>query len=79
MRVRLGDPQIRKEHFRHLGVVMLTRVDDDVFVAPDGEGFGDWCQLDELRTGTDDADDLHRLCAPVSCTAECTLPVLWRH
>ena len=57
--VRVRNPQVGEEDVRHHRVVVLPGVDDDVLHTGTGEGGGDRAELDELRAGADDTQDLH--------------------
>ncbi|CPU67116.1 Uncharacterised protein [Mycobacteroides abscessus] len=57
--VRVGDPEVAEEHVGQHRVVVLTRVDDDVLGSCCRGRLRDRGELDELRTRTDDAEDLH--------------------
>src|SRR5215213_3229866 len=63
--------QVREEDICHLRVVMLTRMNDD-FVNPCElpERTGDRSRLDELRTCSDDANDLHPTCSTLCSGGE---------
>ena len=59
MTVGLRNSKIAKEHIRKHGVVMLTRMHNDVLMASVSERRGDRGELDELGPGSNHAHDLH--------------------
>ena len=57
--VRLRNSQAVEEDVRQVSIVMLTCMYDHMPIGPTSEGMRDGRELDELRTCTHDADDLH--------------------
>ncbi len=57
----VGDAEAGEKHVGEVRVVMLTRVHDHMLVVGVREGGGHRSQFDELGTGTDNAQDLHKL------------------
>jgi len=61
MDIGIGDAEVFEEDVRHVGVVVLSGVNDDVLdVTGCGETLGNWAELDELWTCADDAEHLHK-------------------
>src|SRR5579859_2878260 len=58
--VRLREVKVPKEDARHLVVIVLSRVDEDLTM-PVTQCACDGCRLDELGTRADDRNDLHEI------------------
>ena len=55
---RLRQPQLVEEDLRQLGVVVLARMQDDLFDSVIAKGHGERGRLDKLRAVSDDRENL---------------------